>query len=199
MAAEEAVSGPPVVRAALLRPSFFKAVALDPNCQQARFTMALIHFLKFQRALFLEEIERALQLNPNNANVNAVASLHVAMVGEWKRAIKLMEKAMRLNPHYPGWYHIVAFLNYYRQAKYDRALVEARRFNTPDFFWDPLIRTSVLGQLGQRAEAKKAGGELLAQVPDFEVRGRSLIRRMVFTKEFAEMLLAGLHKAGLPV
>ena len=69
--------------------------------------------------------------------------------------------------------------------------------NTPDYFWDPLIRTAALGQLNRQAEAKKAGSKLLALVPDFERRGRSLIQRMVYLEEHTEMLLDGLRKAGL--
>ena len=77
--------------------------------------------------MFLEEVEQALQLNPNNANYIAAASLHIGMVGEWERANQLMGKAMRLNPHHPGWYHIVGYMNYYRQGEYDLGLKEARR------------------------------------------------------------------------
>ena len=43
------------------------ALALDPNCQVVHWTMAFIHFLKYQRSLFLEEVKKCLQLNPNNA------------------------------------------------------------------------------------------------------------------------------------
>lgn len=174
-----------------------KAVALDPNCQPAHFTMALVHFLKFQRTLFLDEVEQALRLNPNNANYLAVVSLHMAMVGEWKRAMEFMDKAMRLNPHHPGWYHIVAYMNYYRQGRYDLALIEARRFNTPGFFWDPLIRAAVLGQLDRRAEGRQAADELLALVPDFTSCGQSLIRRLTYLDEHVDMLVYGLRKAGL--
>ena len=39
--------------------------------------------------------------------------------------------------------------------------------------------------------------ELLALVPDFRSRGRSLIKRILFQDEHVEMLLDGLHKAGL--
>jgi hypothetical protein len=34
-------------------------------------------------------------------------------------------------------------------------------------------------------------------VPDFESRGRSLIKRMVYLDEHVEILVDGLHKAGL--
>jgi hypothetical protein len=49
----------------------------------------------------------------------------------WEHGLKLMDKSMRLNPHHPGWYHIVPFMNYYRQGEYELALIEARRFNPP--------------------------------------------------------------------
>ncbi len=174
-----------------------KALALDPNCQVAHWTMAFIHFLKYQRSLFLDEVKKCLQLNPNNAHFIAVLSMHVGMVGEWDRAMKLMGKAMRLNPHHPGWYHIVAFMNSYRQGDYDLALIEARRFNTPDIFWDPLIRAAVLGQLDRRSEAKVALDELLTLMPDFNLRGRSVIRRLAYLDEHIEMLWDGLTKAGM--
>jgi hypothetical protein len=41
------------------------------------------------------------------------------------------------------------------------------------------------------------GDELLALVPDFDLRSRSLVERMVYGEENAEMLLDGLRKAGL--
>jgi tetratricopeptide (TPR) repeat protein len=159
--------------------------------------MALIYFLRGQRAMFLAEAEQALQLNPNHAVIVAALALHIGMVGEWERGLQLTTKAMRLNPHHPGWFHLVPFMIYYRQSEYDLAWNEAQRFNIPVFYWDPLIRTVVLGQLGRQSEAKRAVGELLALVPDFEHRGRSLIRHFAYLDEHVDMLVDGLRKAGL--
>ena len=119
------------------------------------------------------------------------------MAGEQERGVNLMEKAIRLNPHHPGWYHLVRYMEDYRRGEYDLALIEARRFNTPVFHFDPLIRAAVLGQLDRQAEAKEAVDELLALVPDFEGRGESLIRRFAYLDEHVEMLADGLRKAGL--
>ena len=79
------------------------------------------------------------------------------------------------------------------------ALAYANGFNTPEYFWDPLIQASVLGQLGNYEEAGNAVDELLALVPDFETRGRSLIHRMVYLEGNTKMLIEGLAKAGLGV
>jgi hypothetical protein len=73
-----------------------------------------------------------------------------------ERSLALMRKAMRLNPHHPGWYYVVPFLYHYYHGEYETALFDAKRFNTHDYFWDPLTRTAVLGQLNRQAEAKKS-------------------------------------------
>ena len=120
-------------------------------------------------------------------------------VGERERGLRIMTKAMRLNPHHPGWYYLVPFLYYYLKGENSAALLEANRFNTPSFFWDPLIRVAVLGQLDRQEEADLALDELMALVPDFRVRGHSLIRRMLFLDEHVDMLVEGLNKAGLEI
>lgn len=174
-----------------------KAIALDPNCQSTRFTMALVHFLRGQHAQFLTEAEKCIQLNPNHALNSAGMGLRLYMAGERARGVALMERVRRLNPHHPGWYHLVPYMEAYRVGDYHSALIEARRFNIPAFHFDPMIRAAVLGQLGRQEEAQQAIDELLALVPDFETRGRSLICRYAYLDENVEMLVEGLHKAGL--
>ena len=120
-------------------------------------------------------------------------------IGQREEGLAFIDKAMRWNPHHPGWYHLVPFLYHYYRGAYLTALADANGFNTPGFFWDPLIRPAVLGQLGYHEEAKKVRNELLALVPDFERRGRSLIHRMVYSEENTKMLLDGLQKARLEV
>ena len=174
-----------------------RAVALDPNSQVARFTMALIHFLRFQRPQFLAEAEHALKINPNHTLYTAAIAMHLGMAGDWDRGLSLIKRAMRLNPHHPGWYHIVAYMIHMRQGDFEQALIEARRFNTPVFYWDTIIRAAVLGQLGRQEEASTAVAELLSLVPNFRGRGRSLIRRLAYLDEHVDMFVEGLGKAGL--
>ena len=174
-----------------------KALALDLNCQPAHYTMALVYFLRLQRGLCVEEINKTLLLNPNSANYLAASALLLGPLGEWNRALELLNKATRLNPHHPGWYHFVPFMNFYRQGLFDSAYNEALDFNTPTFYIDPLIRTAVLGQIGRELESEKAKDELLALVPDFNRRGQSLIRRAVYSEEHTIQIIAGLQKAGI--
>ena len=174
-----------------------RAVALDPQCQYARLVRAYTYFVQAQRDLFISETEQAISLNPNNAHVIGVCGSRLVKVAEWERGLKLLEKAMRLNPHHPGWYREPFFFFHYCRGQYQEALAEARRLNTPELFWDPLDRAAALGQLNCREEAGVAVRQLLDLRPDFAVCGRELMRRWVFFDEHIDMLLEGLQKAGL--
>ena len=176
-----------------------RALALNPNSQPAHMAMAIVYYLRFQKKQCLEEIDTALKLNPSNANYLANASLFLVSLGRGEESMTLMDKAMRWNPHHPGWYHFIPFLYHYYRGEYESALSAANGFNTPGYFWDPLNRAAVLAQLDRQVEVEKAVDELLALVPDFETRGRSLMHRMVYQQEHVEMLTDGLHKAGVSV
>ena len=116
-------------------------------------------------------------------------------INQRERSLALVQRAMRFNPHHPGWYYVIPFLYHYYQEDYEAALDEAIGFNTPDYFWDPLARAADLGQLGRKKKAKNALGKLIDLVPNFDHRGRSLIKRMLFQDEYVKMLLDGLGKA----
>jgi tetratricopeptide (TPR) repeat protein len=174
-----------------------RALALNPNSQAAHMSMAIVCYQTFDKACCLAEIHETLRINPNNANYVANSALFLVGLGKRDYALSLIKKAMQLNPHHPRWYHIVPFLYHYYQREYTTAQGYAKAFNTPDYFWDPLIRTVVFGRLGQQTDADKARSELLALVPDFEKRGRSLIKRMLFHDEYVDMICGGLQKAGI--
>jgi adenylate cyclase len=174
-----------------------KALLLDPHTQVTRYPMALVHYLRFRKDMYLLEAEHVLRLNPNHAQYVASVAKDFVMMGDSERGLELMRKAMRLNPHHPNWYHIGPFMDAYRRGEYDRAWTEAQLFNIPGLFWDPLLRAATLGQLDRRRAAGDAVEELLSLRPDFRQLGRELMRRLVYTEENAELLIAGLRKAGL--
>lgn len=174
-----------------------RSIQLDPLCQLAHQIKAMTHFFRGQRNLFINEAELTVRLNPNHAGAIASCGLCLAIVGKWERGLALLEKAMHLNPHYPGWYHLGFFLDHYRQAAYQEALQEAVRINMPGLFLDPLARAATLGQLGRVEEAAVALGEMERLLPGTEVGLRGLMRRTLFSEENVDMLLEGLRRAGL--
>jgi adenylate cyclase len=59
---------------------------------------------KKQHDASLAAYERAVELNPNDADILAEMADALAYSGEPRRAVELVNRAMRLNPYYPDWY-----------------------------------------------------------------------------------------------
>jgi adenylate cyclase len=176
-----------------------RAVQLDSGNQLAHQMRAMAHFFRGRRELFLVEADWALRINPNIANALASCGLFLAIVGEWERGLALLRKAMKLSPHYPGWYHLAVFLDLYRSKAYEDAWQEALSINTPGLYLDPLARAAVLGQLGRTQEAARALDALKQLLPQSEVGIRAFLRRTLFSDANVDILFDGLRKAGLEI
>jgi adenylate cyclase len=174
-----------------------RGIALAPDNQFASDALTLVYFHRGDKALFLKYVDLTIALNPNAPYIVGVAGWHLMLFGEWERGRALLQKGMRLNPYYPSWFHLATYMDAYRQSDYSRALAEAIRFNLPGLYLDPLMRAAALGQMGKKAEAGGALGELLNLIEDFAPRSRQLVGRYVKADGVVDKLLEGLHKAGL--
>ncbi len=176
-----------------------QGVSLDSQNQQVRATLANLHFRYNERDLFLLEADKALALNPNSPMLIGYLGWLLALYGEWDRGLAILGKGMELNPHYPGWFHMAPYFYFYLQSRYAEALQEAQHFQMVQFFWDPLLRAAVLGQMGRKREAAQAVAELLQLKPDFSTNGPFLIGCYVKFKNLADDLFDGLRLAGLKI
>jgi adenylate cyclase len=174
-----------------------KGVALEPDSQFVQDALTLVHFHRGDKEHFLKHVAQTIALNPNSPYVVGVAGWHMALYGEWERGLKLMKKGMKLNPYHPSWFHLAPYMDFYCRGEYENAFAEALKFNYPEMFWDPLMRTAALSQMDRAREAKTAVGELLKLEPDFTARGRRLISRYVKVDDLVDMIIEGLRKAGL--
>ena len=173
-----------------------EAIALDPDCQDARWVMGFVHFLMRRPENFIKEFEAALALNPHSAMIMAIYGLFLPGLGEWERGVRLIEKARMLNPQLTTQYYFTTSLNYYRMGEYNRAYEESLLIKTPGLFWEPLVRAAVLGQLGRADDAQPYLQKLLSLQPTFQDRGRHFVRRLLYSKENVDMVYEGLKKAG---
>ena len=86
-----------------------RAVDLAPTHALGHYALATVHFFRKEKMPFRVVTERALALNPMDGSVLAYLGLLIARSGERDRGCQMVNSAMRLNPHYPGWFHIAAF------------------------------------------------------------------------------------------
>ncbi len=176
-----------------------KGVVLEPQNQITRAALAHVHFFCNKRELFLPEAETAMDLNPNAPGLIGFLGWLLALYGEWERGLAILKKGMELNPHYPGWFHMGPYFHHFLQERYEEAYQEARQFQMPQLFWDPLLRAAALGRLGREQEATQAVVELLQLRPDFSTRGRFLMSCYVKFDYLTDAFIGGLHQAGLTI
>ena len=175
-----------------------RAVDLAPTHALGHYALATVHFFRKEKMPFRVVTERALALNPMDGSVLAYLGLLMSRSGEMDRGCQMVKAAMRLNPHYPGWFYVAMFDKAYVEGKYAEALEALVHMNTPGYFHLHAARAAALGQLGQREEAQKSLKDLLALRPNFAAEAREEYAKWYDPGE-VERMVEGLRKAGLEI
>ena len=178
--------------------AFVAAVDLDPSGHRGHQALAAVLFHRKEIQAFRTAAERAIELNPiDGCNLAHLGAL-IAYSGDWERGCALVEQAVHLNPHHPGWYWFPLVFNAYRKRDYHGALSFALKINLPGLYSTHTVLAAAYGQLGQRDEAGKAVQELLKLRPDVALIARPALGTR-FGPELAEHMIEGLRKAGLEI
>lgn len=175
-----------------------RAVEAGSSNHLAHSSLAQVLFLQKEYQAFRNTAARAAALNPMDGATVALMGILLAYAGEWERGCAMAEGAMRLNPHFPGWYRLATITNAYRTRDYRGALDAALKIQMPGYFWTPVFCAAAYGQLGEREAARKAVGELLAIRPEFGRAAREEFGKW-HEPELVEHFVDGLRKAGLDV
>ena len=174
-----------------------EAVSLDPDLQLARYNLIVINAFFGRPQKCIAEAKKVVTMNPNHPRVLAGTAVAVTSVGGYELGWEFIERAKRLNPHHPSWYHFVNYLVHFRNARYEEAWEEAQKIHMKGTFWHPLFRASVLGKLRRIEEAAVYINELLEIKPDFLKRPREIIKLLFVLDEHVEMIWDGLCEAGM--
>ena len=175
-----------------------RAVEIAPSNHLAYFALAAAQFFQREFQSFRNNAERAISLNPMDGFTTAYLGFQIAYAGDWERGCALVERAIRLNPHHPGWYGFAFFFDAYRKGDYRGALDVALKVNMPGFWRTHLAVATAYGQLGEQEAARQAVQELLAIRPDFATAAREELGKW-WDPELRERLIDGLRKAGLEI
>jgi TolB-like protein/Flp pilus assembly protein TadD len=173
-----------------------KAVELDPGdaAAHAMLGTALEPLLRWKEAE--SEFATALKLNPNSADSWALLSELLVLQGHASQAISAIEKALRLDPHPPGWYHWFLGQAQYLDRQFENAVRTLRNEST---YRSQSRRTlaASLAQLGRHEEAHREADLFMASHPHFTIKHWT--RAVPFeSKAACEFFVDGYRKAGLP-
>jgi tetratricopeptide (TPR) repeat protein len=99
-----------------------QAVALDDTLPFAHSLLSLVYARQQQSDQALAEGERAIALDPNNADSYAFQAEVLNVAGRPEEARRGVEQAMRFNPHYPPYYLIQLGWAYNLTGRYVEAV-----------------------------------------------------------------------------
>ena len=175
-----------------------KAVALDDSLPNAHEALGRVFVWKKQHDQAIAEEERAIALDSNNADGYAYLAAMLNVAGKPEEAIGLIEKAMRLNPHYPPVYLSFLGQSYYLMGRYEEAIAAFKKSLTHNSNYPPAHQflAAIYSELGREEEARAEVAEVLKISPNLSLE---VLRQRVPFKDPAilERMLAALRKAGL--
>jgi adenylate cyclase len=188
----------------LARQSAEQALRIDPSNQKARQVLALTRFYAGELDEFIDQAERAIELNPNNAELVAETSLYlfwatVARRGDTNQALKLLEETRILNPYHASFLYIPDFYHHYIREDYEAALPYAEKIDTPGYHYGYVALAAVYGQLGLADKGQEAVINLLKVYPDYPEFLHDDFDFYHIPRDRTAHVIEGLRKAGLDV
>jgi adenylate cyclase len=175
-----------------------KAKNLDDSSPLVHWLLAYVYVQKKQHEQAVAEAEQLIVLFPNSSWGYAALSLMLNFVGRPEEAIGWLEKALRLDPHYPVLYLWTLGQTYRLMGRYEEAIaVQKRVLDTdPNYLPAHVHLASIYSELSLEKEAQAEVTEILRLSPSFSME--NITQRLPYKDPLVlERFLAALHKAGL--
>ncbi len=149
---------------------------------------------KKQHEASLAAYERAIELNPNDADILAEMGDSLTSSDRADRAIELLKRAIRLNPLHPDFYLWNLGEAHFSLCNYEEAIRTLKKMHDQSEAHRLLAASHAL--LGQMAEARHHAAKILAVHPEFSLDHWRTVPPYK-NPERIERLIAGLQIAGL--
>lgn len=177
-----------------------RAVALGEAAAYAHSILAQAYLWRNEHRLAVAETERAVELNPYDAQLLHSLGNRLDLAGDGEAGIAKMEEAQRLYPQDPEIHMSMAFLAraYLNARRYERSVEVAQKAvdRQPDSPHAHYILAMGLGHLGRRDEARAALDACERLHPGFANKRADWQPYPEPAKN--KHLRNGLRKAGLP-
>jgi cytochrome c-type biogenesis protein CcmH/NrfG len=173
-----------------------KALSLDHAEVRARVVLGRIHIFHRRYKEAETEIERAIAINPNDAQSLAGRGNILMWLGRTDAAIEALERAQRIDPDLNAIDRFALSLTYYLKRRYDAAIEQAElnlRDNAGANF-SRIVLAAAYAQHNRSADAARIATAIRSVDPTFDPQefGTKLLNAVDL-----EHLRDGLRKAGL--
>jgi TolB-like protein len=135
----------------------------EPRCHRV-LAQAFLSARRFEAAE--HHLQRALDLNPYDADTIAQMGYLLTMRGRPLEALAALDSAIRINPIHPDWYHYDRSIALYSSGDYKAALLSMSKLplKTP---WRLTRLAACHAQLGDLKEARRIIAEVKRIAPDY--------------------------------
>jgi len=175
------------------------AVDLDERSPAAFLSLGFVCLWLRRLDEALNAAESLIGLVPNYAEGHNLLGLIFHYAGRSEEALKSFERAMALDPYYPGARLHFQALAAYQLGRYPEVvgLLRRRIQRNPGTDVSRMLLAASYGQMGLVKEAHDAWRELLRVNPDFSLEQRRKVLPYKNPEDF-ERVVEGLRKAGPP-
>jgi adenylate cyclase len=175
-----------------------KALALDESLGTAHAMLGHIYILMRDYDKGIEAGQKAVDLEPNGADSHAFLGMGLQFADRPEEAIKILKKAIRLNPMPQAWYLHNLATAYRNMGRYDEAIGWAKKAvdRQPSNLLSHLVLASCYSLVGREEDAKAEAEKVLRINPKFS------LERLAKTSpqknpEAKRRFIDSLQKAGL--
>ena len=172
-----------------------RALQLDPDDYRAHWVLGRLYCYQRKHAQSRAEFDRALRINPNDANLLAVSAEHLVYTGHVDEALERCQRAVRLNPNCPDWYWWQLGFCHFHLGRYEDALEVLGRIIRLDESRRLLAAT--YAHLGRLDHAQNEAEEFLKVFPHFSIKEWARTEPYTDPNEL-QRFVDGMRMAGLP-
>jgi adenylate cyclase len=176
-----------------------RAIALDSSHAWAHASVAWAHYCAGEIEPACREADIAIRLNPNNAILIGTMGFIFAFTPDWQRGLALIEKAIRLNPMHPVYFHAALFACYLRAGELDAAVEQIQAAKNTMKWWrgGVVLETAIFGLRGDRAKAERAAEAMRQTFSNLPKSTGRFLKGFIHDPALEDLLVDGLRKAGI--
>jgi adenylate cyclase len=177
-----------------------QAVALDDTLPLAHARLAWAYFSSREHAKAVTAARKAVALGPNDAEAHAQLGNILNWSGKPSEGKQYIERAMRLNPHYPYYYLFYLGQSHYLLEDNEKAIDLMKRVVTRAPFFLPVRRhlAVLYTEKGMKAEAIEQTKEVLRVFPGASIEDERARCYYRWSPKLMNRFFSGLRKSGMP-
>ena len=170
------------------------AYRLDKNDSLTQWAMSETALFQYEFDRSRQHIDRAIELNPNDADILAWACMVYAGVGQPLKGIDFLDRAVTRNPFHPDWYLWLRGFACCAAGLYEEAIENTDRIGEPNV-GVLKVRAVAFARTGRYEDAQFTVERIIKIDPSISI---SSSPRMFKANEDFDHWIDGLRQAGLP-